>query len=487
MDTAWRGGGRSPVCLDLCVGLSPAKILEAKVTQMSEENRRLTEVITRLYGSHVARLGLDDAASPQRRPVSPLSSRKRGRESMETANSCDGNGNGQKSGAAAEADHAESFAMDDGTCRRIKVSRVCRRIDPSDATLVVKDGYQWRKYGQKVTRDNPSPRAYFRCAFAPSCPVKKKVQRSAEDSSLLVATYEGEHNHPLPSRPGELAAGGGGGVGSAGSLPCSISINPSGPTIALDLTKNGGAVQVANRDTPLNGTAGVLVINGLGVLFLLDSSGQGRMVVVEHDSSWHGVFIISGGGGTAARVREPCRARPEQQQLAVVVIRSLIEHPIADMRLDLDTNLQTGAKWFLTSWRAPDDPATREYRRVLEKKGLPDCVSWRGATKKYRMGAWNGLWFSGVPKMAFPSSSVFGNQEVDRPNKMAFIFNPFAGGPLSRLVLNEAGIAQRLVWDPSSKAWNAYAQTPHKITVAYEHEMLMSWLIHGRSDIRTKH
>ncbi|XP_057799379.1 WRKY transcription factor 18-like [Salvia miltiorrhiza] len=84
-----------------------------------------------------------------------------------------------------------------GRPREIKsnTSRVHVRIDPSDTSLVVKDGYQWRKYGQKVTRDNPSPRAYYKCSLSPSCPVKKKVQRSAGDPSLLVAIYEGQHNH----------------------------------------------------------------------------------------------------------------------------------------------------------------------------------------------------------------------------------------------------------------------------------------------------
>lgn len=41
-------------------------------------------------------------------------------------------------------------------------------------------------------------RSYYRCTTQ-KCTVKKRVERSFEDPTTVITTYEGQHNHPVPT------------------------------------------------------------------------------------------------------------------------------------------------------------------------------------------------------------------------------------------------------------------------------------------------
>jgi hypothetical protein len=77
--------------------------------------------------------------------------------------------------------------------------RTARLVTWNQTALdVIEDGYRWRLYGQKTIGDNLFRRRYFKCRI-PSCPARKRVERSRKDSACLVVTYDGIHSHDLPN------------------------------------------------------------------------------------------------------------------------------------------------------------------------------------------------------------------------------------------------------------------------------------------------
>nr|QFI57445.1 WRKY50 [Glycyrrhiza glabra] len=73
------------------------------------------------------------------------------------------------------------------------------------AEKVSNDGYNWRKYGQKLVKGSEFPRSYYKCTY-PNCEVKKLFERS-HDGQITEIIYKGTHDHPKPQPSNRYSVG----------------------------------------------------------------------------------------------------------------------------------------------------------------------------------------------------------------------------------------------------------------------------------------
>nr|CAB3470497.1 unnamed protein product [Digitaria exilis] len=212
-------------------------------------------------------------------------------------------------------------------------------------------------------------------------------------------------------------------------------------------------VWVANRQSPVLNSPGVLKLSPDGRLVIVDSRNATVWSSAEPTTSIttlasarlfdDGNFVLSSDGS-----RSPGSVAWQSFDYPTDTL-------LPGMKLGVDN--KAGITRNITSWSSPTDPSPGPYTFKLVTGGLPQFFLFRGPTTRiYTSGPWNGEMLTGVPYL---KSQDFGFTVVSSPDETYYTYSIRNASLLSRFMVDgTSGQLKRFVW--SSGAWSNFWYYP---------------------------
>ncbi|CAJ2678380.1 unnamed protein product [Trifolium pratense] len=192
-------------------------------------------------------------------------------------------------------------------------------------------------------------------------------------------------------------------------------------------------VWVANRDSPINDTSGILSIN------------QNGNLVLNHNLSTDPIW--------SADVSIPQSQRNSTSVIAQLldianlvlminntktVIWQSFDHPTDTLLpyLKLGFDRKTNRSWSLQSWKTDDDPGNGAFTVKFSTIGKPQLFMYNHDLPWWRGGHWNGAVL------------------------VALSYNMFDKSFITRVVVQQSGFFQTFTWDSRKSEWSRYWSEP---------------------------
>ncbi|CAN0924193.1 G-type lectin S-receptor-like serine/threonine-protein kinase RKS1 [Linum grandiflorum] len=211
-------------------------------------------------------------------------------------------------------------------------------------------------------------------------------------------------------------------------------------------------VWVANRNTPINGTSGILTNDGYGNLLLYSSVRNQELPIWSTNVSR--TFPCSAqllDSGNLVLVQLDSTASNKTSSL---VVWQSFDHPTDTLLpgMKIGMNLETGLNMFLTSWRSRDDPGTGDFSIKLNPNGLPQFFVYQGVNPHWRSLPWP--W--NVDQRPFNDSFV--NDEAG----IWYSFAPYDASTVLMIVIHNSGTVRGVTWDEAGGIWKDFYAISHQ-------------------------